>query len=292
MNTVLADFHPVTGYDWPVEPPSSRSNTRRERWRKIIFEADTPAGRAFDIILLWVIGLSVAVVMLESVAAVRLRYLSILRLFEWIFTLIFIAEYIARLWVSWRPLRYARSFYGLVDLLAFLPSFISLVVPGAHQLAVIRVLRLLRVFRILKMVRHISGADLLLRGLIASRARITVFFMAILMFAIVAGAVMYLIEGPAAGFTSIPMGVYWAITTVSTVGFGDIAPLTPLGRAVASLCMLMGYAVIAVPAGIVTAEIMRPDTASGTACPSCGVQGHLPDANYCRRCAGPMGDQD
>jgi voltage-gated potassium channel len=276
----------------PVEPPSSRINSRRERWRKIIFESDTPAGRLFDVILLWIIGLSVAVVMLESVAAVRLRYLSTLRMLEWIFTSLFIIEYIARLWVSWRPLRYARSFYGLVDLLSFLPSFVSLMVPGTHQLAVVRVLRLLRVFRILKMVRHISGAELLMRGLIASRARITVFFMAILMFAIVAGTVMYLIEGPASGFTSIPMSVYWAITTVSTVGFGDIAPISPLGRAVASLCMLMGYAVIAVPAGIVTAEIMRPDSASSVACPSCGVQGHLPDANYCRRCGSAMGENE
>jgi len=272
----------------PVEPPSSRINSRRERWREIIFESDTPAGRLFDIILLWIIGLSVAVVMLESVAAVRLRYLSTLRLLEWILTSLFIIEYIARLWVSWRPLRYARSFYGLVDLLSFLPSFVSLMVPGAHQLAVVRVLRLLRVFRILKMVRHVSGAELLMRGLIASRARITVFFMAILMFTIVAGTVMYLIEGPASGFTSIPMGVYWAITTVSTVGFGDITPITPLGRAVASLCMLMGYAIIAVPAGIVTAEIMRPDPTSSVACPSCGVQGHLSDAAYCRRCGSQM----
>ncbi len=262
--------------------------TRRERWRRIIFESDTPAGRLFDIILLWVIGLSVAVVMLESVAAVRLRYLPTLRVLEWIFTGIFFIEYLARLWSSQRPLRYARSFFGLVDLLAVLPSFLTIVLPGAHQLAVIRVLRLLRVFRILKMVRHISGADMLLRGLIASRARITVFFMVILMFTIVAGTIMYLIEGPPSGFTSIPMSVYWSITTITTVGFGDIAPVTPLGRTIASLCMLMGYAIIAVPAGIVTAEIMRPEPATAAACPSCGVQGHLPDARYCRRCGSAM----
>jgi voltage-gated potassium channel len=271
-----------------MESPRSQPDSRRERWRKIIFESDTRAGRVFDIILLWVIGLSVAVVMAESVSAVRLRYLPVLRVIEWIFTSLFIIEYIARLWVSWRPLRYARSFYGLVDLLSFLPSFLSLIIPGAHQLSVIRVLRLLRIFRILKMVRHVSGAELLLRGLVASRARITVFFLAILMFSIVAGTIMYLIEGSSSGFTSIPMSVYWAITTVTTVGFGDIAPITPLGRAIASLCMLMGYAIIAVPAGIVTAEIMRPESSSNAACPSCGVQGHLPDALYCRRCGSAM----
>jgi voltage-gated potassium channel len=208
---------------------------------------------------------------------------------EWVFTAIFTVEYGVRLWTSQHAWRYARSFYGLVDLLSILPSFIGLFLPGGQALMVIRVLRLLRVFRVLKMVRHVRGAVVLTRALQASRAKITVFFMALATIALIAGSLMYLIEGEAGGFTSIPIGVYWAVVTITTLGFGDITPATPAGQLLTSLLALTGYAIIAVPTGIVSAEISRrDDNQSSVACPSCGVHGHLPDARFCRRCGSKM----
>lgn len=260
-------------------------SARRERWREIIFEAETPAGRRFDVILLWLIALSVAVVMLESVSSIQSKYGTLIIFAEWVFTGLFTLEYAARLWTSRAPLRYARSFFGVVDLISILPSFIGLLVTGGQALMVVRVLRMLRIFRVLKMVRHINGAELLLRALYASRAKITVFFMALFTVTLIAGALMYLIEGPKAGYSSIPTGVYWAIVTVTTLGFGDITPTTPAGRLLTSVLVLTGYAILAVPTGIVTAEISKLDgDDSSEACPSCGVHGHLPDARFCRRC--------
>lgn len=265
------------------EAPDSQPGWR-ERLRVVIFEAETRAGRRFDILLLVVIVLSVAAVMLESVESVGKEYGLALDVAEWIFTVFFTIEYAVRLMIVRRPIRYARSFFGVVDLLSVLPSYLELVIPGSQSLLVIRILRLLRIFRILKMVRHINGAELLMRALYASRAKVTVFFFSVVILTVIAGTVMYLIEGEENGFTSIPVGVYWAIVTITTVGFGDITPGTPLGQVVASVCMLMGYAIIAVPTGIVTAEVMRQTDETTVACPGCGMHGHLPDAEFCRKC--------
>ncbi|MEP4079244.1 ion transporter [Haloferula sp.] len=271
-------------------------SARRERLREIIFEAETPAGRRFDVVLLWCIGLSVLAVMLESVESINERWGRVLHLIEWVFTGIFTAEYALRLWTSRQPIRYARSFFGVVDLVSVLPSYIGLVVAGGHALMVIRVLRLLRVFRVLKMARHIAGANVLMRALYSSRAKITVFFTAVLTITLIAGTMMYLVEGSYVvdgerrGYTSIPVSVYWAIVTVTTLGFGDITPVTPIGQILTSVLVLTGYAILAVPTGIVTAEMIGAGGGdqSSEACPSCGVHGHLPDARYCRRCGGKL----
>ncbi|WP_367873021.1 ion transporter [Luteolibacter sp. Populi] len=262
---------------------------RREHWREIVFEAETPAGRRFNIVLLWLIGLSVVAVMLESVPEIAAKYAAPLRIAEWVFTGIFTAEYFLRLYLIRHPLRYARSFYGIVDLLSVLPAYVALLLPGAHALLVIRILRMLRMFRVFKMVRHVNGAELLVRALYSGRAKITVFFSFMLAITVIAGTLMYLIEGPEGGFTSIPTAIYWAIVTITTLGFGDITPGTPLGRMLTSVLVLTGYAIIAVPTGIVSAEISRLDGSDTTdACPSCGVCGHLADAKFCRRCGAPM----
>jgi len=263
----------------------SDPSSARERLREVIFEAESPAGRRFDVVLLWLIVLSVLAVMLESVVSIRERAGTLLYVAEWVFTGLFTLEYAARLWASRHPLTYARSFFGVVDLLSILPSFVGLLVPGGQALMVVRVLRLLRVFRVLKMVRHVNGAQVLMRALYASRAKVTVFFMALAMIAVIAGTLMYLVEGERGGFTSIPVGVYWAVVTITTLGFGDITPSTPPGQLLTSLLALSGYAIIAVPTGIVVREIMQVSgDASSDACPSCGVHGHLPDARFCRRC--------
>lgn len=263
---------------------------RRERWREIIFEAETPEGRLFDVALLWCIALSVLAVMLESVESIRRDFGPQLDVLEWVFTAVFTIEYVMRLWTSRRPATYARSFYGVVDLVSILPSYLELFFAGTQVLLVVRVLRLLRVFRVLKMVRHIDGAQLLLRALYASRAKITVFFSTLLTITLIAGTLMYLVEGKEAGYTSIPVGVYWAIVTITTLGFGDITPTTPWGQLLTSFLVLTGYAIIAVPTGIVSAEISKIDNnTSSVACPSCGVHGHLPDARYCRRCGSDLG---
>jgi voltage-gated potassium channel len=263
--------------------------TRRERWREIIFEAETEAGRRFDVILLVMIALSVGAVVLESVKGIRVRWGGVLWTVEWVFTIFFTVEYAARLWVSRSAWKYARSFYGVVDLMSLLPTYVALLFPGGQALMVIRILRMLRVFRVLKMIRHVNGAELLLRALYASRAKVTVFFMALATIALIAGTLMYLVEGEASGYTSIPVGVYWAVVTITTLGFGDITPLTPLGKAITTVLALTGYAVLAVPTGIVSSEISKLDgDDSSDACPSCGVHGHLPDARFCRRCGGSL----
>jgi len=265
---------------------TERPTSLRERIRLIIFEAETPAGRRFDIALLCVIALSVVAVMLESVADFQMQYGRELRIAEWIFTILFTIEYLTRLWVVHHPWRYAKSFFGIVDLVSCLPTYLSLLVPGAQTLLVVRILRLLRVFRILKMVRHITGAEILMRALVSSRAKITVFFFCLVTLVTIAGTVMYLVEDHESGFDSIPASIYWAIVTITTVGFGDITPATTIGKFIAALCMLAGYAIIAVPTGIITGELNRIDQGdrSTDACPSCGVHGHLPDAKFCRKC--------
>ncbi|QSQ14353.1 ion transporter [Myxococcus landrumensis] len=268
--------------------PSEQSPTGgfRARLHTVIFEADTPAGKAFDVALLWVIVFSVAAVMLESVAAVRVQYATALSVAEWAFTVIFALEYALRLVAVRRPLDYMRSFFGVVDLMAILPSFLSVFFPGAQTLLVIRVLRLLRVFRVLKLGHLLGQAEVLMTALRASRAKITVFLGVVLSIAVIMGALMYMVEGERHGFDSIPRSMYWAIVTMTTVGFGDITPKTVLGQFIASVLMIMGYGILAVPTGIVSVELanasrMLPDT---QACPGCGKQGHDLDARYCKAC--------
>jgi voltage-gated potassium channel len=263
----------------------------RRRLHEIIFESDTPAGRAFDFVLLWAVILSIFVVAIESIAEVRRDHGEILRAVEWTFTGLFSLEYVLRLLAVRRPLRYATSFFGVIDLLAILPTFISLVVPGTQALLVVRIARLLRVFRILKLASFLHEADVLRRALAASRAKITVFLGAVVTVVVVAGTLMYLIEHENPGFDNIPRSIYWAIVTLTTVGFGDITPKTPLGQIFSSLLMIMGYGIIAVPTGIVSVELAnasRQAVVSGQSCPSCSAEGHQPDAAYCRRCGHAM----
>lgn len=258
----------------------------RDTVRTVIFEADTPAGKAFDVGLIIAILVSVAAVMLDTVSWINQRFGEWLYLVEWVFTLAFTIEYALRLWCIRNPAAYARSFYGVIDLLCILPTYLSLLVAGTQYLLVIRILRVLRVFRVLRMVRYVSEARILSQALRASRRKITVFICSVLALVIVFGSFMYLIEGPEHGFTSIPKSVYWAVITLTTVGYGDLVPLTPLGQGLAAIVMIMGYGIIAIPTGIVTMELSEAARqASNTrVCPRCSVEGHLREAEYCWRC--------
>lgn len=253
----------------------------------VIFEADTRAGRLFDLALIALILASVTVVVLDSMAAAHARYSAVLSALEWSFTLIFTAEYIARLSCVRHPLRYARSALGVIDLLALLPTYLAILVPGLHALIDVRVLRLLRLFRILKLGAYVAEFGSLARALAASRRKILVFMVFVMMVVMIMGTLMYVVEGPANGYTSIPVGVYWAITTMTTVGFGDITPKTDLGRVIASLMMLLGWGTLAVPTGIVSAEFTAqrmtrvPTTRT---CHECLSEGHTPSARFCRDC--------
>jgi len=265
----------------------------RQRLHEVIFEADTPGGKAFDIALLIAILLSVLAVMLESVASIGgagAPYHDALIVAEWVFTILFTIEYVLRLMCVLRPSRYALSFFGLVDLLAVVPTYIAFLIPGAQSLMVIRVLRLLRIFRVLKLARYLREADALSRAVHASRAKIAVFLMTILAIVVIMGAAMHLIEGEEAGFTSIPQSMYWAVVTMTTVGYGDIAPMTPLGEFLAALMMLTGYCMIIVPTGIISAELTRgsPRPVTTQHCAHCGFEGHDVDAAYCKRCGGRL----
>lgn len=260
------------------------------RWKQkayqVIFEADTRAGQAFDVALLWAILLSVLVVMLESVQSVSAQYGPYLRTIEWFFTILFTIEYLARLVVVRRPLKYALSFLGIIDFLAVIPTFMSLFLIGSQYLLVIRTIRLLRVFRILKLSRFVGEAAVITSALKASRHKIFVFLTSVLISVVVAGTLMYLVEGGKNGFSSIPQSIYWAIVTLTTVGYGDISPNTALGKTLASLIMILGYAIIAVPTGIVTAELSRPfqKAYKQAICHVCQVTGHQEDAVFCRNC--------
>ena len=262
----------------------------RERLHTVIFEADTPAGKRFDVLLLWAIVLSVATVLLESVASVQASYGQALRLAEFVFTALFTVEYVLRLISVRRPLRYVFSFYGLVDLLSILPTFVELLLPGAASLRVVRMLRLLRVFRVLKLVGFLREAQVLQGALWASRRKIAVFLAAVLVLVTLLGTLVYMVEDAEAGFTSIPRSIYWAIVTVTTVGYGDIAPQTVPGQILASIMMIIGYAIIAVPTGIVGAEIARSGRVNTNtqACPSCAFEGHDDDATFCKRCGSKL----
>ena len=267
-----------------LRPPVEASR-RRHRTYAVIFGHDTRAGRLFDVLLILAILTSVLLIMLESVASVRAEYGSLLRGGEWFFTLIFTVEYGTRLWCVGRPLTYARSPLGLIDILAILPAYVSLVVPGGQVLTVVRILRVLRVFRILKLAHYVGEAGVLIRALRASRYKITLFVLTVVTITVIVGSLMYLIEGPSNGFTSIPRGVYWGIVTLTTVGFGDITPQTAWGQALASVVMIMGYGIIAVPTGIVTAELVySARSQDGPECPGCDRRGHDPDAQHCKWC--------
>ncbi len=264
----------------------------KERLWQIIFEAETPLGKAFDVVLLLGITLSVLAVMLESVAAIQMEHGELLRVAEWAFTILFTLEYFLRVFLVRKAWRYMTSFYGVVDLLSCLPSYLGLIFAGAHSLMVIRILRLLRMFRVLKMVSHVRGADTIMRGLLQSRAKISVFFFTVLLFAVLAGTLIYLVESGETDtdFTSIPMSIYYAIVSITTVGYGDMVATTVIGKILTAFFVLTGYAIIAVPTGIVTSELLKSHFGdpSSDSCPGCGVVGHLPDAKYCRRCGDKM----
>jgi voltage-gated potassium channel len=286
----------MSGRDSPKNDaqPGSRSGSLKQILWEIIFEAETPAGKAFDVALLWMIGASVLAVMLETVDTVQESWGKWLNTAEWTFTILFSIEYILRLWLSRRPLRYAKSFFGIVDMLSCLPQYVALAVGTGQGFAVVRILRLLRMFRVLKMASHLNGARVILNGLRVSRPKITVFFSAVLMLTTILGTLLYFVEGgePDTQFTSIPISIYYAIVSITTVGYGDMTVSTPLGRFLTSAMILTGYAIIAVPTGIVAADFSRAqqlEDETTDACPGCGVHGHLLDAKFCRICAHPLG---
>ncbi len=265
----------------------------RQRVWRIIFLSDTRAGQIFDVLLLILIGTSVGVVMLESVAEFRERYGLTFLYLEWLFTLIFTVEYVTRLIVVRKKRKYALSFFGVVDLLSILPTYVALFLTGTQYLMVIRILRLLRMFRVLKMAHHFGQANVLMNALRTSFPKISVFLFFIMTLVCIEGTLMYIVEGRSnPGFSSIPQSIYWAIVTVTTVGYGDVAPLTVLGKILSSVVMLSGFAIIAVPAGIVTVELGRESRLTrmdSRECGQCGWRGHDPAANYCKHCGCKMG---
>jgi voltage-gated potassium channel len=261
-------------------------STTKDRLYEIIFEADTRAGKIFDVSLLVVILLSILLVVLESVPSIERDYHYFLKISEWLITGIFSLEYILRIWIIQKPKSYIFSFYGIIDLLSVLPTYLGLFLAGSHGFMVIRALRLLRIFRILKLNRYVKEGAIIVRALRQSRIKISVFLFAVLTLVIIIGTIMYLIEGGENGFTSIPRGIYWAVVTLTTVGYGDISPTTSLGQFFASFVMIIGYAIIAVPTGIVTAELTKQSTktTSTQVCPYCLADDHVEEALFCNKC--------
>ena len=272
----------------PATSESGAESGWRQRLWLIIFESNTPAGRAFDVALIVAIVASVVAVTLESVAHIRETHGPLLRGAEWFFTGLFTVEYLLRLICVRRPLRYATSFFGVIDLLAIAPTYLSLFFPGAEAMLVVRFLRVLRIFRVLKLTEYSRESRMLMDALWAGRRKIGVFLLSVVTLMTIVAALMYLVEGPEHGFSDIPTSMYWAIVTLTTVGFGDIAPKTPGGRALASVVMIIGYSIIAVPTGIVTVELARAGRAAPAppeaACPKCAQVGHDADARYCKHC--------
>ena len=262
----------------------------KSRWRfkihEVIFEADTPAGKWFDVLLIVSILVSVLMVMLDSVSAIQKTYGQILLVGEWFFTILFTIEYLLRLLSVGRPLSYATSFFGAVDFLAILPTYLAIFIPGAQYFMIIRLLRVLRIFRILKLVQYLGEARLLMQALRASRRKIIVFLLVVLILVTIFGSLIYLIEDPKDGYTSIPKSIYWSIVTLTTVGYGDISPKTSLGQALSALIMIIGYGIIAVPTGIVTVELAQAygRKVSTQACLECSAEGHDTDATFCKYC--------
>ncbi len=276
-------------------PGRDKTHLKYGNWQvflhEVIFEADTPGGKTFDVLLLMAIALSVLAVMLDSVGSIHSIYGDQLYKVEWFFTIIFTIEYVLRLISVGRPAKYALSFFGVVDLLAIIPTYLSIIFIGSQYMLVIRVLRVLRIFRVLKVVQYVGEAQVLSMALRASRRKITIFLFAVLTLVTVLGSVMYLLEGPEHGFTSIPISIYWAIVTLTTVGYGDIAPETSIGKALASLVMITGYAIIAVPTGIVTAEIsyaMHGKSINTRVCHECSAEGHEITAKFCKNCGAAL----
>ena len=266
------------------------SNSWRERLYVMIFQSDTRAGRRFDGILLLIILASLVIVMLDSIDSIHQNYADVLAYIEWGFTIIFLGEYILRLYCSPKPLRYAFSFYGLVDLLAIVPGILALYYSDAQYLLIIRIIRMLRIFRVLKLSPYLKQANYLMSALRGSKQKIVVFLVSVCTLVTVFGTLMYVIEGPEHGFTSIPKGIYWAIVTLTTVGFGDIVPKTPLGQVISSLVMITGYSIIAVPTGIFTAELanaMRGEQLQHD-CPTCRKNSHEHGAAFCSRCGNAL----
>ena len=263
----------------------------REEVYRIIFQAETRSGKLFDVVLILAILSSVTVVMLDSVPYIAKSYHQPLRIAEWIFTILFTIEYLSRLWCVASSRKYALSFFGLIDIFAVIPTYLSVLIPGGEVLAVVRILRVLRVFRILKLVQYMGGADVLVATLKASRFKIVVFLITVMTIVVVVGSVIYLIEGPDNGFTSIPRGLYWSVVTLTTVGYGDVTPQTGLGQTLAALLMVMGYALIAVPTGLFSAEFVQQNAAHRQgpnapvqSCPGCGSLEKDHQAYYCRYC--------
>ena len=259
----------------------------RERVYTVIFEAETRTGRAFDLVLIAAILMSVTVVVLSSVASVAARHATLLMVLEWFFTILFTVEYFARLSCLQHPVRYAKSFFGIIDLLAIVPTFIGLLLPGAHVLIDVRILRLLRMFRILKLTSYVHEYTVLGRALLASRRKILIFLSVVMMIVFLLGTVMYVVEGPQNGYTSIPTSIYWAISTMTTVGFGDITPKTDIGRTIASMMMLLGWGILAVPTGIISAEMTVQRSyklVTTRTCPTCLKEGLDDDARFCKNC--------
>jgi voltage-gated potassium channel len=274
-------------------------NNKKQNWKTklhdIIYEADTPAGKLFDVILLIAIIASILLVMLESIKSFDENYHNFLNISEWIITILFSFEYIARVITVKKPFRYIFSFYGIIDLLSTIPKYISLLFGGIHALVALRALRLLRIFRILKLARYLGASNMLVSALKSSRAKISVFLFAVLILCIIFGTLMYLIEGEASGFSSIPISVYWCIVTLTTVGFGDIAPVTPLGQLIAAIIMILGYGIIAVPTGIVSAEYTAQNKSltpqkkdkihlNTQSCSNCSAENHKDSAQFCYNC--------
>lgn len=284
----------MANLSFPTPPQDKPLEGWRLRWYTVIFEADTRAGRLFDQALIAVILLSIVVVMADSVQAVHRAHGASLAAAEWLFTLLFTAEYVARLLCVRRPLRYATSFFGIIDLVAVLPTYLALFFPELHALIDVRVLRLLRVFRVFKLAAYVAEYQFLGRALAASGRKILVFLSAVVMVVLVMGTLMYVVEGQTNGFTSIPTSVYWAISTVTTVGFGDITPKTDLGRLIASFMMLMGWGILAVPTGIVTAEMAAQRREQLThapttrTCQECLSEGHAAHASFCFKCGAQL----
>lgn len=285
MKTPFAQSHQVSIF------VSMSRTSLRTRIRVVIFGTETPAGKAFDVALLVAILLSVLIVMLESVQSIDKNWTREFDTLEWIFTIMFTIEYALRIYVIDKPWKYIFSFYGIIDFLSIIPTYLSLIFGGAESLVVIRSIRLLRVFRVLKLSRFVGESTVLVDALVASRRKILVFLFAVLATTIISGTAMYLIEGRENGFDSIPHSIYWAIVTLTTVGYGDISPHTWAGQFLASILMILGYGIIAVPTGIVTSEMAKNQSVLETeekVCHSCGEQAHLVDAKYCSNCGEPL----
>lgn len=271
-----------------------KSNTKnwKEKLHEIIYEADTPAGKLFDVVLLIAIIASIVLVMLESVNSINSKYGELLNISEWFITILFSVEYIVRIISINKPRKYIFSFYGIIDLLSTLPKYLAIFFTGTHSLVALRALRLLRVFRILKLARFVGESNNFMKALRASKAKIAVFLFFVLILCVILGTIMYLIEGGENGFTSIPRSVYWAIVTLTTVGYGDIAPHTPFGQFIASIIMILGYGIIAVPTGIVSSEMVKVNdiNLNTQSCPNCSYEGHDDDAIYCNHCGSKLHD--